>query len=151
MSLQIIADYNRDSEGNIIKQNVEMVTKVHPLVPIVILEQIPDKFSNISVEYNNVKLIKVDNLDELTSSNKFFVDYGKQRLYVSDTLLGKKLIIKYMGIGSLRVDSSMVVTRQDENGNVVELLSDILEGNSEAFELINDLGTISNILSLLDS
>ena len=99
MSLQIIADYNRDSEGNIIKQNVEMVTKVHPLVPIVILEQIPDKFSNISVKYNNVKLIKVDNLDELTSSNKFFVDYGKQRLYVSDTLLGKKLIIKYMGIG----------------------------------------------------
>lgn len=151
MSLQIIADYNRDSEGNIIKQNVEMVTKVHPLVPIVILEQIPDKFSNISVKYNNVKLIKVDNLDELTSSNKFFVDYGKQRLYVSDTLLGKKLIIKYMGIGSLRVDSSMVVTRQDENGNVIELLSDILEGNSEAFELINDLGTISNILSLLDS
>lgn len=151
MSLQIIADYNRDNEGNIIKQNVEMVTKVHPLVPIVILEQIPDKFSNISVEYNNVKLIKVDNLDEITSSNKFFVDYEKQRLYVSDTLLGKKLIIKYMGIGSLRVDSSMVVTRQDENGNVVELLSDILEGNSEAFELINDLGTISNILSLLDS
>ena len=151
MSLQIITDYNRDSEGNIIKQNVEMVTKVHPLVPIVILEQIPDKFSNISVKYNNVKLIKVDNLDELTSSNKFFVDYGKQRLYVSDTLLGKKLIIKYMGIGSLRVDSSMVVTRQDENGNVIELLSDILEGNSEAFELINDLGTISNILSLLDS
>ena len=52
----IIIDYNLDKNGSKTLKYIDIITKSHPIEPVILLPQIPNEFNKIEVIFDNKHL-----------------------------------------------------------------------------------------------
>ena len=147
----IIPNYRRDINTNtIISVPIVQTDYINPLSPIITLWEIPTEFDGVQVQNEDLTYkIRVFNADEIINSTYFYVKGQDVYFHISE--VGKKVIMSYQGCGSQKFSSSLVYTKVDDEGNISELLSDVIDGGKDAIEAISTLGSAVEIINELDT
>jgi hypothetical protein len=102
----------------------------------VILTETPDYFHRVKVIGEAIEWSEVQ-YGEL-EENQFHVDYNTKTVVFNSIHAGKQLTFEYMGTGNSFISADLVYTIQ-ENNNVIEVLSDIIEGGREGLEAMSEI------------
>lgn len=130
----IIIDYNLDKNGNKTLKYIDIVTKSHPIEPVILLPQIPNEFNKIEVIFENRHLIKVDKIRDLDNINKIYIDYSKQKIYIHKDLMHKDLKVRYSGIGALKFDINNINYNQEDKLSIIESIDKVANNGEKIFE-----------------
>lgn len=130
----IIIDYNLDKNGNKTLKYIDIVTKSHPIEPVILLPQIPNEFNKIEVIFENRHLIKVDKIRDLDNINKIYIDYSKQKIYIHKDLMHKDLKVRYSGIGALKFDINNINYNQEDKLSIIETIDKVANNGEKIFE-----------------
>ena len=96
--------------------------------------------------------IEVGNREDIVKKNEFWVDYKEGFVYFHPSLQDAWITIKeFYGIGINRIDAKRIVTKLDANGNVVQVLQDIIDAYKEIFEaLANAMQLVKDVQHSLE-
>lgn len=96
--------------------------------------------------------IEVGNREDIVKKNEFWVDYKEGFVYFHPSLQDTWITIKeFYGIGINRIDAKRIVTKLDANGNVVQVLQDIIDAYKEIFEaLANAMQLVKDVQHSLE-
>ena len=130
----IIIDYNLDKNGNKTLKHIDIITKSHPIEPVILLPQIPNEFNKIEVIFNNKHLIRVDKIRDLDNADKIYIDYSKQKIYIHKDLMHKDLKIRYSGIGALKFDINNINYNQEDKLSIIESIDKVANNGEKIFE-----------------
>lgn len=119
----IITKYNVDSNGSSISVTRTEEQQIHPL-KFNITTGIIDELEGFTVL--NKQMYPVRNYEDLQNTNQYWVDYAGGRVYFHKSLAGSAIRYKYGDKGCNLLSVERIFTKLDENGNVVELLSDYI-------------------------
>ena len=148
----IISQFRTDPiTGAKIKQRLEITTKVNPLTPIISLEEIPDKASEVRIQNAlGEYLIRVYNMSDIISNQYFYVNHEQQKVYVHSSLMGQEVTTTFDGIGGQKISSQNIFTKVDDEGSIVELLSDVIDGGKDAITAMETIGGAVEVINMLD-
>ena len=130
----IIIDYNLDKNGNKTLKHIDIITKSHPIEPVILLPQIPNEFNKIEVIFNNKHLIRVDKIRDLDNADKIYIDYSKQKIYIHKDLMHKDLKVRYSGIGALKFDINNINYNQEDKLSIIESIDKVANNGEKIFE-----------------
>lgn len=130
----IIIDYNLDKNGSKTLKYIDIITKSHPIEPVILLPQIPNEFNKIEVIFDNKHLIKVDKIRDLDNINKIYIDYSKQKIYIHKDLMHKDLKVRYSGIGALKFDINNINYNQEDKLSIIESIDKVANNGEKIFE-----------------
>lgn len=130
----IIIDYNLDKNGNKILKYIDIITKSHPIEPVILLPQIPNEFNKIEVIFDNKHLIRVDKIRDLDNADKIYIDYSKQKIYIHKDLMHKDLKVRYSGIGALKFDINNINYNQEDKLSIIESIDKVANNGEKIFE-----------------
>ena len=130
----IIIDYNLDKNGNKTLKHIDIITKSHPIEPVILLPQIPNEFNKIEVIFNNKHLIRVDKIRDLDNADKIYIDYSKQKIYIHKDLMHKDLKVRYSGIGALKFDVNNINYNQEDKLSIIESIDKVANNGEKIFE-----------------
>ena len=150
---EIVWQPRRDkTTGELVAMPIHQEDMVNPLNGIVCLREIPDEFNRIVVkDENGVAFREVGNSDEIKNSTDFYVNYGTRKMFFHRDVMGEKVIIDFYGIGCEYLSCSAIFTKLDQEGNVVELLSDIIEKGREYIRAVDTFGGAVVVMNSIDS
>ena len=148
----IISQFRTDPiTGAKIKKRLEITTKVNPLAPIISLEEIPDKASEVRIQNAlGEYLIRVYNMSDIISNQYFYVNHEQQKAYVHSSLMGQEVVTTFDGIGGQKTSSQNIFTKVDDEGSIVELLSDVIDGGKDAITAMETIGGAVEVINMLD-
>jgi hypothetical protein len=149
----IISQFRTDPiTGEKIKQRLQITTKVNPLTPIISLEEIPDKASEVRIQNAlGEYLIRVYNMSDIISEQYFYVNHEQQKVYVHSSLMGQEVITIFDGIGGQKISSQNIFTKVDDEGTTItQLLSDVIDGGKEALIAMETIGNAVDVINMLD-
>lgn len=125
----IISDYYKDLNTGIpiVKIKTEKQT-VNSLKNVIQLIETPDEQERVTI-VDSTDMVEVDNYEDLTEENQYWVDYKNPlgNIYFHPSKKAQTYNIKYGSKGYTLISANKIFTKLDEDGNVVEVLSDILE------------------------
>lgn len=149
----IISQFRTDPiTGEKIKQRLEIITKVNPLSPIISLEEIPDKASEVRIQNSlGEYLIRVYNVGDIISDQYFYVNHEQQKVYVHSSLMGQEVTTTFDGIGGQKISSQNIFTKVDDLGNITENLADVIEGGKQELEAVSILGGAVEVIGQLNT
>lgn len=130
----IIIDYNLDKNGNKTLKYIDIITKSHPIEPVILLPQIPNEFNKIEVIFENRHLIRVDKIRDLDNADKIYIDYSKQKIYIHKDLMHKDLKVRYSGIGALKFDVNNINYNQEDKLSIIESIDKVANNGEKIFE-----------------
>ena len=140
--------------GVIVSVPIEQKDTVYDHSPIIPLWEIPDKNNRVQCKnLNNTYKVEVFNIKdvEISGENYFYVDYNNQTVYFHSLAKNKTVTLIYRGCGNRRLSSSLIYTKLDSEGEVSEILSDVLEGGKDAITAISTLGNAIDVINELDA
>lgn len=143
----IITKYNIDEHGNPISITKEEEQQVNPLKNIVetgIIDELQ------GFEILNKTMYQVYNMDELTSADKYYVDYKNGRVYFHNSLKGSAIRYKYGDRGNSLISATRIFTALDENGNVVELLHELINLTREYIAILGTFEQATIVIKKLE-
>ena len=130
----IIIDYNLDKNGSKTLKYIDIITKSHPIEPVILLPQIPNEFNKIEVIFDNKHLIRVDKIRDLDSADKIYIDYSKQKINIHKDLMHKDLKVRYSGIGALKFDINNINYNQEDKLSIIESIDKVANNGEKIFE-----------------
>ena len=131
----IITKYNVDEYGSPISIDRTEEQQIHPLKAL-IETNIIDEFKGFDIL--NKTMYQVYNYDDIKNANQYYVDYARGRVFFHSSLKGSAIRYRYGDKGQDLLSATRIFTRLDDKGNVVELLSDLI---NQTREYIAILGT----------
>nr|DAM23791.1 MAG TPA: hypothetical protein [Caudoviricetes sp.] len=138
----VITNYYKDlSTGRpIVKIKTEKQT-VNSLKNVIQLMETPDEQERVTI-VDSTDMIEVDNYEDLTEENQYWVDYKNPlgNIYFHPSKKAQTYNIKYGSKGYTLISANKIFTKLDEDGNVVEVLSDILEQGRDIIDELLILG-----------
>lgn len=138
----VISDYYKDLNTGIpiVKIKTEKQT-VNSLKNVIQLMETPDEQERVTI-VDSTDMIEVDNYEDLTEENQYWVDYNNPlgNIYFHPNKKAQVYNIKYGSKGYTLISANKIFTKLDEQGNVVELLSDIIEQGREIIDELLILG-----------
>jgi hypothetical protein len=148
----IISQFRTDPiTGEKIKQRLQITTKVNPLSPIISLEEIPDKASEVRIQNAlGEYLIRVYNMGDIISDQYFYVNHEQQKVYVHSSLMGQEVITMFDGIGGQKISSQNIFTKVDDGGTITQLLSEVIDSGKEALIAMETIGNAVDVINMLD-
>ena len=144
----IFPNFNKDEvTGQIIKEKVKTTIKVHPLQPIIFMESMYDEFIGVKLQDKlGNYLIKTNNKDEIDTTH-FYLPNNEQKIFVDSLYLGELMTIEYYSIGAYNFSDKLIATQYDNEGNVTELLSDIITKGKASIDFYNGTGSAIQLLA----
>lgn len=138
----VITNYYKDlSTGRpIVKIKTEKQT-VNSLKNVIQLMETPDEQERVTI-VDSTDMVEVDNYEDLTEENQYWVDYKNPlgNIYFHPSKKAQTYNIKYGSKGYTLISANKIFTKLDEDGNVVEVLSDILEQGRDIIDELLILG-----------
>lgn len=138
----VITNYYKDlSTGRpIVKIKTEKQT-VNSLKNVIQLMETPDEQERVTI-VDSTDMVEVDNYEDLTEENQYWVDYKNPlgNIYFHPSKKAQTYNIKYGSKGYTLISANKIFTKLDEDGNVVEVLSDILERGRDIIDELLILG-----------
>lgn len=138
----IISNYYKDLNTGIpiVKIKTEKQT-VNSLKNVIQLMETPDEQERVTI-VDSTNMIEVDNYEDLTEENQYWVDYNNPlgNIYFHPNKKAQVYNIKYGSKGYTLISANKIFTKLDEQGNVVEVLSDIIEQGREIIDELLILG-----------
>lgn len=138
----VITNYYKDlSTGRpIVKIKTEKQT-VNSLKNVIQLIETPDEQERVTI-VDSTDMVEVDNYEDLTEENQYWVDYKNPlgNIYFHPSKKAQTYNIKYGSKGYTLISANKIFTKLDEDGNVVEVLSDILEQGRDIIDELLILG-----------
>lgn len=138
----VITNYYKDlSTGRpIVKIKTEKQT-VNSLKNVIQLMETPDEQERVTIA-DSTDMVEVDNYEDLTEENQYWVDYKNPlgNIYFHPGKKAQTYNIKYGSKGYTLISANKIFTKLDEDGNVVEVLSDILEQGRDIIDELLILG-----------
>ena len=118
---------------------------------IIALREIPNEWERIQInDKNGNSFNEVFSIDNIKSKNDYYVDYSYGNIYLHNDTFGELLQLNYYGIGNEYLSANAIFTKLDRDGNIIELLSDIIEQGRDYIDAVNAFGTTVEILNMLD-
>lgn len=138
----VISDYYKDLNTGIpiVKIKTEKQT-VNSLKNVIQLIETPDEQERVTI-VDSTDMVEVDNYEDLTEENQYWVDYNSPlgNIYFHPSKKAQTYHIKYGSKGYTLISANKIFTKLDEQGNVVEVLSDIIEQGREIIDELLILG-----------
>lgn len=138
----IISNYYKDLNTGIpiVKIKTEKQT-VNSLKNVIQLMETPDEQERVTI-VDSTNMIEVDNYEDLTEENQYWVDYNNPlgNIYFHPNKKAQVYNIKYGSKGYTLISANKIFTKLDEQGNAVELLSDIIEQGRDIIDELLILG-----------
>lgn len=143
----VITKYNTDSNGSIISVIKEGEQQVHPL-KFNITTGIIDELEGFTVL--NKEMYAVQNYDDIQSANQYWVDYDGGRVYFHSSLKGSAIRYRYGDKGYELLNATRIFTKLDEKGNVVELLSELIDKTREYIAILGTFEQATIVIKKLE-
>lgn len=145
----IITKYNIDPSTKLpISIPVTESQQVHPLKNLIQMMGIPKKNKKIQILSND--MIPVKRPEQITKAYHYYVDYDQGIIHFHPDAAGNTVEFKYEDIGVTLVSANKIYTKQDEKGNVIELLEDIIKHGREAIDVMITIGGVAVIMKRLE-
>ena len=143
----VITKYNVDSNGSSISVTRTEEQQIHPL-KFNITTGIIDELEGFTVL--NKQMYPVRNYEDLQNANQYWVDYAGGRVYFHKSLAGSAIKYKYGDKGQDLLSATRIFTRLDEKGNVVELLSDLINQTREYIAILGTFEQATIVIKKLE-
>ena len=126
----IISKYNVDKNQSLISVNTVEVQQVHPLKNLIQASGVIDEFKRVKII--NKSMYEVFNVDDIQNSNQYYVDYKQGIIYFHPKLAGNTIQFEYGNLGIDYISGNRIFVKQDEKGNIVEVLQDLIDDVNNA-------------------
>lgn len=143
----IITKYNVDEYGSPISIDRTEEQQIHPLKAL-IETNIIDEFKGFDIL--NKTMYQVYNYDDIKNANQYYVDYGRGRVFFHSSLKGSAIKYRYGDKGQDLLSATRIFTKLDEKGNVVELLSDLIDQTREYIAILGTFEQATIVIKKLE-
>jgi hypothetical protein len=160
----IKVDWYRDQFNNLLSTKVpyepHTVTKNSSGEWIVILKQIPDVNATITIKnkLNPLSSIQPSFIDyvesttlPLTANNQFYFDKTNAKIFLKDVPDKQDILVTYSAIGKACISANMIYTEWDSDGNIIELLEELIRKTRTALDQIVTIGSAEALKIQLES
>ncbi len=122
--------------------------QVHPLKNLI--QMVGEAKKNKKIKIINRDMIQVDRPEKITKSSQYYVDYEQNLIHFHPDVAGQTVEYKYDDMGVTVISANKIFTKQDNHGNVVELLEDIIESGRDAIDVMITIGGVAVIMKRLE-
>lgn len=143
----IITKYNVDEYGNPVSIDRTEEQQIHPLKAL-IETNIIDEFKGFDIL--NKTMYQVYNYDDIKNATQYYVDYARGRVFFHSALKGSAIKYRYGDKGQDLLSATRIFTRLDDKGNVVELLSDLIDQTREYIAILGTFEQATVIIKKLE-
>ena len=143
----IITKYNVDEYGSPISIDRTEEQQIHPLKAL-IETNIIDEFKGFDIL--NKTMYQVYNYDDIKNATQYYVDYARGRVFFHSALKGSAIKYRYGDKGQDLLSATRIFTRLDDKGNVVELLSDLIDQTREYIAILGTFEQATVIIKKLE-
>lgn len=146
-STDIKTKYFFNKDGDIVPVDVQYERHVINPNGLIQLRNLPSKYTKFVVERkDDINTIEYNKVDTIGNKYDFVVDYINGILLFHDSQVGKEVQISYTNsIGRLSISAERVFTNIDNQGNVVETLSTIIENGRQVLSDLDAFGGITKV------
>lgn len=122
--------------------------QVHPLKNLI--QMIGEVKKNKKIQIIDRDMIPVNKPEKITQPYHYYVDYEQNLIHFHPDIAGQTIEYKYEDMGVTVISANKIFTKQDEKGNVVELLEDIINMGREAIDVMLTIGGVAIIMKRLE-
>ncbi len=104
------------------------------------LEQLPDKFSGLTVKSKDGTITYIEEFDEYAdlSNNRFRCNYAEARLYFNSSQEGKSIKIAYKGTGYTLISTERIYHSINPITHELDTMKDILDDSLDSLDTIRE-------------
>lgn len=149
---RVVQQIRRDkTTGNIVSVPIHETVLTSNNKSVIALREISNEWERVQVkDENGNSLNEVFSIDDIIDETKYYVDYSYGNVYFHIDVAGKLMQLDYYGIGNEYLSASAIFTKLDKDGNVIELLSDIIEKGRDYIDAITIFGTAVDVINQLN-
>ena len=122
--------------------------QVHPLKNLI--QMVGEVKKNKKIQIIDRDMIPVNKPEKITQPYHYYVDYEQNLIHFHPDIAGQTVEYKYEDMGVTVISANKVFTKQDEKGNVVELLEDIIRLGREAIDVMETIGGVAIVMKRLE-
>lgn len=122
--------------------------QVHPLKNLI--QMVGEVKKNKKIQIIDRDMIPVNKPEKITQPYHYYVDYEQNLIHFHPDVAGQTIEYKYDDMGVTVISANKIFTKQDNYGNVVELLEDIIESGREAIDVMITIGGVAVIMKKLE-
>lgn len=122
--------------------------QVHPLKNLI--QMVGEVKKNKKIQIIDRDMIPVNKPEKITQPYHYYVDYEQNLIHFHPDIAGQTIEYKYEDMGVTVISANKIFTKQDEKGNVVELLEDIINMGREAIDVMLTIGGVAIIMKRLE-
>lgn len=122
--------------------------QVHPLKNLI--QMVGEVKKNKKIQIIDRDMIPVNKPEKITQPYHYYVDYEQNLIHFHPDVAGQTVEYKYEDMGVTVISANKIFTKQDEKGNVVELLEDIIRLGREAIDVMETIGGVAIVMKRLE-
>ena len=122
--------------------------QVHPLKNLI--QMVGEVKKNKKIQIIDRDMIPVNKPEKITQPYHYYVDYEQNLIHFHPDIAGQTVEYKYEDMGVTVISANKIFTKQDEKGNVIELLEDIIRLGREAIDVMETIGGVAIVMKRLE-
>lgn len=122
--------------------------QVHPLKNLI--QMVGEVKKNKKIQIIDRDMIPVNKPEKITQPYHYYVDYEQNLIHFHPAISGQTVEYKYEDMGVTVISANKIFTKQDEKGNVIELLEDIIMLGREAIDVMETIGGVAIVMKRLE-
>lgn len=122
--------------------------QVHPLKNLI--QMVGEVKKNKKIQIIDRDMIPVNKPEKITQPYHYYVDYEQNLIHFHPDVAGQTIEYKYEDMGVTVISANKIFTKQDEKGNVIELLEDIIRLGREAIDVMETIGGVAIVMKRLE-
>lgn len=148
LNQSIITKFNVDNNENPISVTTIEEQQIHTLKNLIQTCGIIDEFNRVKILDRN--MYEVNSVNEITAINQYYVDYANGIMHFHPDIAGSTIRYQYGNLGIDYISANRIFTNQDDGGNIVELLQEIIDLGREAVDAMKTIGGVVIIMKRLE-
>lgn len=146
----LITCYYKDlATGRPITKIKRETQTVNSLKNVIQTMEVPDRLNGITI-LDDPNLIEVNNFDEIENENQYWVDYNLGNIYFHPNKQAFTYNLEFGSKGYTLISADKIFTKLDENGNVVQVMGDIIDAGKACIDALLIVGDATQVLFRLE-